>query len=92
MTGILYYFASILAALAVAMLAPVFVAAVAGETHMMQTFALVATMTVFVAGATSFALSGQGRRLANAGGYSLLVVTWTFVPLIAAVPIAIATY
>ena len=91
MTGILYYFASILAALAVAMLAPVFVAAVAGETHMMQTFALVATMTVFVAGATSFALSGQGRRLANAGGYSLLVVTWTFVPLIAAVPIAIAT-
>ncbi len=91
MTGVLYYFASILAALAVAMLGPVFVAAIYGEVRVMQSFALVATLTVFVAGATSFALSGQGRRLANAGGYTLLVITWAFTPFIAAIPVAVAT-
>ncbi|PLX39468.1 MAG: hypothetical protein C0606_02840 [Hyphomicrobiales bacterium] len=91
MTGILYYFASILAGLSVAMLLPVFVAASFGEMRVMQDFALVATLTVFVAGATSFALSGQGRRLANAGGYSLIVVIWVATPLIASLPMVVAT-
>ena len=87
MIGILYPLSQAIAGLALAMIPPIAIAFAADEPHAFNAFVVVAALVGFIAAATLIALRGRPREPGRMGSYVLVVVVWTIIPVIAAVPL-----
>ena len=90
MIGVLHILSEVLAGLALALLLPAALA-LAGGDPIGGNFLVVSGLVGFVAGAIFFALRGRQRALGRADRFVLVLVVWTAVPVIAALPITLST-
>lgn len=86
MASILYILGLMTGVIALAMIVPALVAAALGETQLVATFLFSAALTAFIAGGLSFGLSGRERRLRRSESLVLLLLIWSLMPAVAALP------
>ncbi len=91
MTNVLNVFSTLLWTFACTMVLPAIAGVVAGETAATTDFVIMIVLTIFFAGSIAFAVRGRARGLNRVESYLLMLVAWTVLPAIAAVPMVTAT-
>ena len=86
MTNVLNVFAGILWLFGSSMIVPAAVATAVGEYVATMEFVITLVLTVFVAGSMAFAVRGRARGMNRTESYVLLLLAWTVLPIVAAVP------
>jgi len=90
MLGVFHLLSQALGWLAAATVLPALIGFAVGDRHAGNAFLLVAVMLGFLAGAIIFALRGRRLGLTRVGSYVLILAMWLIVPLVAAIPLALA--
>ena len=91
MLGVFHLLSQALGWLAAATFLPALIAFAVGDRHAGNAFLLVAVLLGFLAGAAIFALRSRRRGLSRVGSYILILALWLIVPVLAAIPLALAS-
>ncbi len=87
MLSIIFYFGLVGLFLTASLLGPIFVGLLASETETALRFASYLVFGSFIFGSPVLAIAGRLKRLPEIGSLMLVFLTWTILPLAAAVPI-----
>lgn len=90
MAGILYILGLSAGVMAMSMLLPALVAAAVGEGDLVGIFLTGSLLTMFIALGLVFGLSSRDRRLRRVEHIILMLLVWTLVPAVAAVPFVLS--